>query len=81
MSENCNMCSDSSTTVVDGICRACDMDWEWFMNLKVVDLELRKDGMWYAPLNGEMVIIASSTAELRTLIRRQPIGRDRAPCG
>lgn len=74
----CNVCGDSSTTVSDGICRACDMDWEWFMELRVVDLERDEHGMWRAPYrDGKMVVVAVSTEELRELIKRQPIGRDR----
>lgn len=80
--DKCNYCGDSSTSVVDGVCRACGMDWEWFMGLKIVDLEHDEHGMWRAPwYDGEMVVVAESTEELRALIRRQPIGRDRAPCG
>lgn len=76
--ECCVQCGDSITSVVDGVCRACDMDWEWFMNLRVVDLEREEtSGCWLAPLDGEKVVIAHSTEELRALIRRQPIGRDR----
>lgn len=47
MFKNCVQCGDSTTSVVDGVCRACDMDWEWFMDLKVVDLEREEtSGYW-----------------------------------
>lgn len=69
--------------VVRGICRTCDMswDWEWFMDVRVVDLDQNALGEWRAPRDGKMVVVAKSTEELRALIKRMPIGRDRAPCG
>lgn len=80
--EKCERCGQAvkGLTILDGVCSACNMDWEWFMSLRVVDLEHHESGRWSAPdpnVNGSRVFIAETTEELRALIRLQPIGRDR----
>jgi hypothetical protein len=70
----CEQCGGYVTVIKSGDwCVACDLDWEWFMNLKVfVDLDENEEGVWTAPLGDERVVLACSTAELRELILRQP---------
>lgn len=75
--KQCKVCGDSHYSVEDDmVCLACAMDWEWFMSIRVVDLEQRDDGSWTAPgRNGPRWFVACSTEELRWLIKRQPIGK------
>lgn len=78
--EGCGVDADEGLTILDGVCSACNTDWEWFMAIRVVDLEQDENGAWSAPdpeVSGSRIFVAVSTEELRALIRRQPIGRDR----